>query len=98
MILGREDLVIGSGSSCGLQIADGSVARSHAVISRRRGRWLVADARSASGTFVNDKRVRWRRRLKHRDGFGSDRGMYIASLTRTPRCDDITGDSSVAGC
>jgi hypothetical protein len=68
MILGREDLVIGSGSACALQIADGSVARSHAVISRRRGRWLVADAKSASGTFVNDKRVRRRRRLKHRDG------------------------------
>src|ERR1700688_203453 len=43
------------------------VARSHAVISRRRGRWLVADAKSAGGTFVNDKRVRRRRRLKHRD-------------------------------
>ncbi|MEA2680032.1 MAG: hypothetical protein QOK03_1754 [Candidatus Binataceae bacterium] len=50
-----------------MRIADGSVAPRHAVISRRRGRWLVSDAKSATGTFVNEKQVRRRRRLKHRD-------------------------------
>jgi len=51
MILGRSDVVIGSGSACALQIADASVTQSHAVISRRRGRYIVSKIKSAGGTF-----------------------------------------------
>ncbi|MBF6558790.1 MAG: FHA domain-containing protein [Candidatus Binataceae bacterium] len=67
MILGRSDVVVGNGSASALQIADSSLAHSHAVISRRRGRYVVSNTKSAGGTFVNDKRVRRSRTLKHRD-------------------------------
>jgi FHA domain-containing protein/cysteine-rich secretory family protein len=67
LILGRGEAVIGSAGASALQIAEASVAKSHAVISRRRGRYVVSDLKSAGGTFVNDKRVRRRRILKHRD-------------------------------
>lgn len=67
LILGRGEAVIGSADACALQIAEASVADRHAVISRRRGRYVVSDFKSAGGTFVNDKRARRTRTLKHRD-------------------------------
>ncbi len=67
LILGRDEASIGSADANALQIAEASVAESHAVIRRRRGRYVLSDLKSAGGTFVNNRRVRRRRILKHRD-------------------------------
>jgi FHA domain/Cysteine-rich secretory protein family len=91
LILDRKDAVVGSAGACALQISDASVARRHAVIHRRRGRYLVFDLEAAGGTFVNDQRVRHRKFLKHRDSIRFGVGSVYrfidpdASLRRSHR-------------
>ena len=43
--------------------ADAQVSRSHAVLERIAGRWVVRDVGSRNGTYVNGERVRERVRL-----------------------------------
>src|SRR5665213_1311564 len=90
LILRRKEVVFG-GAGDALNIADTSVGQSHAVIARRRGRYVVSDLKSTSGTFVNDQRVRRRRTLKHRDSIRFATGIVYrfidpdASLRRRHR-------------
>ena len=51
----------------GLCLADASVANRHAIIRYARGRYYVADLKSAEGTFVNGRRIRRKQELKHGD-------------------------------
>jgi len=67
LILRGDEASIGSADANALQITEASVAESHAVIRRRRGRYVLSDLKSTGGTFVNDQRVRRGRVLRHRD-------------------------------
>jgi len=51
-------LVVGRGSDCDLDVADGTVSRRHAGLARRDGAWTIEDLGSRNGTFVNGWRVR----------------------------------------
>jgi FHA domain len=58
MPLDRPELTIGRAESCDLGLfGDPTVERLHARIVRQGGRYLLADAGTAGGTYVNDVRV-----------------------------------------
>ena len=48
---------IGRSPDCGIVLDDVTVSRKHATLVQRDGRWLIEDAGSLNGTFVNRKRV-----------------------------------------
>jgi diguanylate cyclase (GGDEF)-like protein len=55
--LQQDEIVIGRGEECAVRIADDSVSRRHAVITRVLDRWIVIDLESTNGTFLDDARV-----------------------------------------
>jgi uncharacterized protein YkwD len=73
LLLKRDETGVGSAQASGLCLADASVADRHAIIRYARGRYHVADLKSAEGTFVNGRRIRRKQELKHGDivRFGS---------------------------
>jgi hypothetical protein len=52
-----DTTTIGRSPDCGIFLDDVTVSRKHATLVQRDGRWLVEDAGSLNGTFVNRKRV-----------------------------------------
>ncbi|MGH7812525.1 MAG: FHA domain-containing protein [Candidatus Binataceae bacterium] len=80
LILGREEIAIGSAEGNPLRIEEPSVSARHAVIQYRRGRHYLIGLKTGGGTFLNGKRIRRARRLKHGDHvrFGAEiRYRYI---------------------
>ena len=58
LLLSRPVLTIGRAESCDLGLfGDASIERLHARIYQQDGRYLIADAGSATGTFVNGARI-----------------------------------------
>lgn len=56
--LNRDHVVIGREVQCDVMLNDPSVSREHAVIVRLAEGYLVRDAGSSNGTFVNGQRVK----------------------------------------
>ena len=52
-----DSTTIGRSHDCGIFLDDVTVSRKHATLVQRDGRWLIEDAGSLNGTFVNRKRV-----------------------------------------
>ncbi len=71
--LERPVTIIGRGQDCDCQLANPTVSRRHAEITRRDERLIIRDLRSANGTFVNEQRLRGRAQLRAGDHvrFGS---------------------------
>ena len=55
-ILSESKLVIGRDSECDIVIADNTVSRRHAVITKQGSEWFVEDT-SKNGTYLNEKNV-----------------------------------------
>lgn len=54
----HERVAIGRDPACDLRLRDGKVSARHATIARAgAGRWLVEDAGSRNGTFVDDAQI-----------------------------------------
>jgi len=66
-LLERGETSIGNTDGCAVRVTNGDIAPRQSVISYKRGCYYVSDLRSASGTFLNDRRVRRRRILSHDD-------------------------------
>jgi pSer/pThr/pTyr-binding forkhead associated (FHA) protein len=66
-LLERGETAIGSADGSAVRITDGDIAPQQAVISYRRGRYYVCALRSASGDYLNNRRVRHRHVLAHDD-------------------------------
>lgn len=64
-----DRITVGRDPESDLELAwDSNVSRLHALLERLAGSWTVADDEfSTNGTFVNEARVRSRRRLNDRD-------------------------------
>jgi pSer/pThr/pTyr-binding forkhead associated (FHA) protein len=62
--------------------ADAQVSRTHAVLERIAGRWVVRDVGSRNGTYVNGERIHGRRRL--RDGDMLRFGSTIVAVHNQP--------------
>ncbi len=53
----QPELQLGRGLGVDIRILDTEVSRLHAVINFKDGKWLVSDAASSNGTFLNGKPV-----------------------------------------
>jgi hypothetical protein len=59
LLLTKDETTIGRAESCDLGLfGDGTIEKVHARIKRVDGRFLLLDADSMTGTYVNDQRVR----------------------------------------
>jgi hypothetical protein len=61
--LAFEQLLIGRGDDCGLQIRDKSVSRRHARLTLRDAKAMIEDLRGANGTYLNGTLVKRRATL-----------------------------------
>ncbi len=55
-VLSESKLTIGRDSDCDIVVADHTVSRKHAVITKRDSDWVIEDT-SKNGTYVNEKSV-----------------------------------------
>jgi pSer/pThr/pTyr-binding forkhead associated (FHA) protein len=61
-------LTIGRGARNGIVLDwDGEVSRVHATVERIGASWMLSDAQSSNGSFVNKERLAGRHRLEHGD-------------------------------
>ncbi|MBK7858268.1 MAG: FHA domain-containing protein [Archangiaceae bacterium] len=65
--LAFEQLLIGRGDDCALQIRDKSVSRRHARLTLRETKAIIEDLRGANGTYLNGHAVRRRATLSPGD-------------------------------
>ena len=56
--LDKDNVVLGRGSDCDIQIDRDSVSRKHARIFRAGSQWMVEDLGSTNGSYVNDAPVK----------------------------------------
>lgn len=54
---GPEEVVIGRGADCGIQVDRDSVSRKHAKVTRAGELWQVVDLGSTNGSYVNDAQI-----------------------------------------
>jgi two-component system, cell cycle response regulator len=52
--LTRNEVVLGRGSDCDIQVDRDSVSRRHARVFRNTDQWMVEDLQSTNGSYVND--------------------------------------------
>jgi two-component system, cell cycle response regulator len=52
--LTRNEVVLGRGSDCDIQVDRDSVSRRHARVFRSTDQWMVEDLQSTNGSYVND--------------------------------------------
>jgi pSer/pThr/pTyr-binding forkhead associated (FHA) protein len=57
ILLSDTSITIGRLQDSDVSLADRLVSRRHAVIQKERGQWMIRDAGSRNGTFVNGKRI-----------------------------------------
>jgi len=57
-ILLNDRDTLGRGTTCQIRVSERQVSRQHALFRKAEGAWYVQDQDSASGTFVNDQKVR----------------------------------------
>ena len=56
--LGPNPVMIGRSRACTISIRDDErLSRTHCLVRRRHGRWIVTDLNSANGVYVNGRRV-----------------------------------------
>jgi MFS family permease len=59
VMLSKDDTTIGRAESCDIGLfGDGALEKLHARIQRKNNQYLLADAATAGGTYLNDKPVR----------------------------------------
>ena len=69
VILGKPEILVGRSEMCDLGLfGDSSVDKTHAKFLTQNQKYLVVDAGSESGTFVNEKRIQGTVALKNGDG------------------------------
>jgi diguanylate cyclase (GGDEF)-like protein len=54
---GSNEVVIGRGADCGIQVDRDSVSRKHAKVTRAGDMWQVVDLGSTNGSYVNDAQI-----------------------------------------
>ena len=71
LILSKEQVVIGRGESCDIGLfGDRGVERTHARILRKGGRYLLTDADTPGGTYLNGRRIEGPTPLRSGDEIG----------------------------
>lgn len=94
--LDKNTLAIGSHHSNDIVLADTTVSRRHATISRRLGRFVLTDLGSTNGCYINGRRISRATALKRGDEvrFGSARFGFLSAgdavASRRTRVNPIT--------
>jgi DNA-binding response OmpR family regulator len=65
-----EQIMIGRAQMCQIVIPGKTISRVHAIIEREGARYLIRDANSANGTYVNGRRIYEPQLLKDQDVIG----------------------------
>jgi ABC transport system ATP-binding/permease protein len=65
--LARDEYLIGRGEDNTVRLTERNISRRHARIAREAERWVVFDAGSYNGCYVNGARVSHRQELQHGD-------------------------------
>lgn len=56
--LGPNPTVIGRSKACTISVPDDPMlSRTHCLIHKRHGKWMVTDLKSSNGVYVNGRRV-----------------------------------------
>ncbi len=74
--LTRWENSIGRSPTCDVILTTATVSRFHAVISKRRTGWVVADTNSRTGVFVNGEQIEKPVALSHGDKVSFGTAMY----------------------
>ena len=77
---GRRKVTIGRSRQRDLILDDPGVSRLHCVLVRERDVWCIVDARSSGGTYVDDRRVLWKRMRPERIAAVGDFRLYISPV------------------
>ena len=82
--LANDETTVGRAPSNTVHLTHGGVSRTHAVISRKNGLFVLTDLKSRNGTFVNNKRID-KAVLQHSDKilFGKRRFMFSVESDST---------------
>jgi pSer/pThr/pTyr-binding forkhead associated (FHA) protein len=56
-LLSKDQVLIGRGEECDLQIVDAHISRNHAQLRHETGGWILEDLGSKHGTFIKGERV-----------------------------------------
>lgn len=56
-LLDKDEIVLGRGSDCDIQVDRDSVSRKHAKVYRKGNQWMLEDLNSTNGSYVNDSLV-----------------------------------------
>jgi hypothetical protein len=87
LLVARTPMTIGRAESCDLGLfGDNGIERMHARILRLGGQYVIEDAGSGTGTFVNDIRIEAATPLRSGDliGVGKARLRFVARETGSP--------------
>lgn len=75
--ISQSETSIGRAKSCDIVIADTSVSRFHAVLSKRSSGWMIFDTNSTAGIIVNDKYIEKKAYLEDGDTIILGKSEYI---------------------
>lgn len=83
----HEVNLVGRSMACDIRLTDVEVSMKHAKILRQNDRFYIMDLKSSNGTFLNDKRVQRKMRLKD--------GMILRFASQVGVFHEVSMDSSV---
>ncbi len=83
-----ETTIVGRSDDSDLKVTDGHPSRRHAQLSVEAGELWLEDLGSANGTFVNDRQIDDRTRLRDGDRIAFDLAVFVVSAPASPADED----------
>lgn len=83
--ISQSETSIGRAKACDFVIADTSVSRFHAVLSKRKNGWIIFDTNSTSGVIVNGQKIQKKAVLNDGDTifFGKKKYIFYSTAVTT---------------
>lgn len=83
--ISQAETSIGRAKACDFVIADVSVSRFHAVLSKRKNGWIIFDTNSTSGVLVNGQKIEKKALLNDGDvlRFGNKKYTFYSTAVTT---------------
>ena len=83
--ISQAETSIGRAKACDVVIADISVSRFHAVLSKRKSGWIIFDTNSTPGVLVNGERIEKKMQLHDGDSihFGNREYIFYSTAVTT---------------
>ena len=77
LLLDRDQTTVGRSPLCDILVPRSTISRVHARISREGPRYMIADAGSANGTFINGQLLHTAHLLNNNDAIGLGDGAAV---------------------